>query len=207
MAFTHAPLEAAELGPVAGKFVGAEAPAKMRKMVAAGLAPLPPRDMLVALYQLWTANDELSDVAGKTIEGLPAPVLDGALADPKLPPGVLDLLGRKLARNEAVLSKVVRHARVDDETLIGVARVCPESICDVLADNETRWLACPAIVTSLYNNRHCRMSVVHRMIELAERQRVELTLPAMEEIRQALAESGPVDESRDQMFAEVHHTE
>jgi hypothetical protein len=179
----------------------------MRKMVAAGLAPLPPRDMLVALYQLWTGNDEHSDVAGKTIEGLPAPVLDGALADAKLPPGVLDLLGRKLARNEAVLTKVVRHPRVDDETLIGVARVCPESVCDVLADNETRWLACPAIVTSLYNNRHCRMSVVHRMIELAERQKVELQLPAMDEIRQALAESGPVDESRDKMFAEVHRTE
>jgi hypothetical protein len=207
MAFAHAPLEAAELGPVAGKFVGDEAPAKMRKMVAAGLAPLPPRDMLVALYQLWTANDEFSDVAGKTIEGLPAPVLDGALADNKLPPGVLDLLGRKYARNEAVLTKVVRHARVDDETLIGVARVCPESVCDVLADNETRWLACPAIVTSLYNNRHCRMSVVHRMIELAERQSVELQLPAMDEIRIALADSGPVDPSRDKMFSEVHTTE
>lgn len=207
MAFAHAPLEAAELGPVAAKFVGAEAPPKMRKMVAAGLAPLPPRDMLVALYQLWTSNDEHSEIAGKTIEGLPAAVLDGALADAKLPPGVLDLLGRKYARNEAVLTKVVRHARVDDETLIGVARVCPEPVCDVLADNETRWLACPAIVTSLYNNRHCRMSVVHRMIELAERQRVELTLPAMDEIRQALADSGPVDESRDRMFAEVHHTQ
>jgi hypothetical protein len=196
MAFAHAPLEATELGPVAGKFVGAEAPPKMRKMAAAGLAPLPPRDMLVALYQLWATNDEHADVAGKTVEGLPAAVLDGALADSKLPPGVLDLLGRKFARNDVVLTKVVRHARVDDETLIGVARVCPESVCDVLADNETRWLACPAIVTSLYNNRHARMSVIHRMIELAERQRVELTLPAMDEIRQALAESGPVDESR-----------
>ncbi|MFO7567485.1 MAG: hypothetical protein R6X02_32880 [Enhygromyxa sp.] len=207
MAFAHAPLEAAELGAIAGKFVGAEAPAKMRKMVAAGLAPLPPRDMLVALYQLWAANDESSDQAGKTVEGLPAAVLDGALADPKLPPGALDLLGRKYARNEAVLGKVIRHPRVDDETLIGVARVCPESICDMLADNETRWLACPAIVTSLYNNRHCRMSVVHRMIELAERQGVELQLPAMEEIRQALADSGPVDESRDRLFSEIHQTE
>ncbi|HLT40671.1 MAG TPA: hypothetical protein VK034_30545 [Enhygromyxa sp.] len=207
MAFAHAALEPAELGPVAGKFVGAEAPAKMRKMAAAGLAPLPPRDMLVALYQLWTANDETSDQAGKTVEGLPAAVLDGALADARLPPGVLDLLGRKHARNEAVLSKVVRHPGVHDQTLIGVARVCPESICDVLADNETRWLACPAIVTSLYNNRHCRMSVVHRMIELAERQEVELQLPAMDEIRQALADSGPVDESRDRMFSEVHETD
>src|SRR5690606_15959943 len=152
----------------ASKFVGDDVPDatrnKLRKMVATGLAPLPPRDMLVALYQLWTANDEHSDQAGKTVEGLPAPVLDGALADKHLPPGVLDLLGRKLARNEAALAKIVRHPKVDDETLIGIGRVCPESVCDILADNETRWLARPAIVTSLYNNRHCRMSVVHRMI-------------------------------------------
>jgi hypothetical protein len=207
MAFAHATLEAAQLGPVAGKFVGDAAPAKMRKMVAAGLAPLPPRDMLVALYQLWVSNDEHSDTAGKTVEGLPDAVLDGALVDKALPPGVLDLLGRKYARNEKVLTAVVRHANVDDETLAGVARVCPEKICDILADNETRWLACPAIVSGLYQNRHCRMSVVHRMIELAEREGVELGLPAMDEIRVALAESGPVDESRDEMFKQVHTTE
>ena len=207
MAFAHAPLEAAALGPVAGKFVGADAPPKLRKMVAAGLAPLPPRDMLVALYQLWVSNDESSDLAAKTVEGLPAAVLDGGLADSRLPPGVLDLLGRKLARNEATLAKVVRHPGVDDQTLIAIGRVCPEPICDILADNETRWLGCPAIVTSLYNNRHCRMSVIHRMLELAERQGVELELPAMDEIRQALAESGPVDAGRDGLFSAVLRTE
>jgi hypothetical protein len=206
MAFAHAPLDAGLLGPAVGKFVNHEAPPKIRQMAAAGLAPLTPRDMLLALYQLWVDNGEESEQAGKTVEGLPASVLDGALADRKMPAGVLDLLGRKFARDEKVLSKVVRHANVDDETLIGVARVCPETICDVLADNETRWLGCPAIVGSLYQNRHCRMSVVHRMIELAEREGVDLPLPSMDEIRIALAESGPVDESRDEMFKHVHST-
>jgi hypothetical protein len=204
MAFAHAPLDAGQLGPVVGKFAGEDSPPKIRKMAAAGLAPLPPRDMLLALYQLWVDNGEESELAGKTVEGLPAAVLDGALADRALHPGILDLLGRKFARSEKVLSQVVRHANVDDETLIGVARVCPEPVCDMLADNETRWLGCPAIVGSLYQNRHCRMSVVHRMIELAEREGVDLPLPAMDEIRIALAESGPVDESRDEMFKKVH---
>jgi hypothetical protein len=204
MAFAHAPLDAGLLGPVVGKFAGPDSPQKIRKMAAAGLAPLPPRDMLLALYQLWVDNGEESELAGKTVEGLPASVLDGALADRQLHPGIIDLLGRKFARNEKVLAQVVRHANVDDETLIGVARVCPEPVCDMLADNETRWLGCPAIVGSLYQNRHCRMSVVHRMIELAERQGVDLPLPAMDEIRIALAESGPVDESRDEMFKQVH---
>jgi hypothetical protein len=179
----------------------------MRKMVAAGLAPLPPRDLLVALYQLWVDGGEHADKAGKTIEGLPPPVLEGALGDRNLPPGVLDLLGRKLARNDKALEAIVRHPKVDDETLVGIGRVCPEGICDVLAANETRWLATPAIVGSLYQNRNCRMSVIHRMIELAVRQGVELGLPAMEEIRAALAESGPVDESRDTIFKAVNSTE
>ena len=207
MAFDHALLDSASLGPVAGKFVGEGASAKMRKMVAGGLAPLPPRDMLVALYQIWAANDEDSNTAAKTVEGLPKPVLDGALGDASLPPGVLDLLGRKFARKQAVLAKIVRHAKADNETLVAIARVCPEGICDILAENQTRWLGCPAIVGSLYQNRHCRMSVIHRMIELAEREGVDLPLPAMEEIRVALAQSGPVDESRDAMFKKVHATE
>lgn len=206
MAFAHAALTAEVLGPAA-KFVGDDAAPPMRKMVAAGLAPLPPRDLLVALYQLWVDGGEHADKAGKTIEGLPPPILDGALGDRNLPPGVLDLLGRKLARNDKALEAIVRHPKVDDETLIGIGRVCPEGICDVLAANETRWLATPAIVASLYHNRNCRMSVIHRMIELAIRQGVELGLPAMEEIRAALAESGPVDESRDHIFKEVNSTE
>lgn len=206
MAFAHAALPAEVLGPAA-KFVGPDAAPPMRKMVAAGLAPLPPRDLLVALYQLWVDGGEHADKAAKTIEGLPPPILDGALGDRNLPPGVLDLLGRKLARNEKALEAIVRHPKVDDETLIGIGRVCPESICDVLAANETRWLGTPAIVASLYQNRNCRMSVIHRMIELAIRQGVELGLPAMDEIRAALAESGPVDESRDQIFKDVNTTE
>lgn len=207
MAFAHAPLAADVLGPTVGKFIWDQAPPPMRKMAASGLAPLPPRDMLVALYQLWVDGGDMSDRAGKTVEGLPPPVLEGALADRTLPPGVLDLLGRKLARNDKVLEKVVTHPNVDDETLIGIARVCPEGICDMLATNETRWLAKPAIVGSLYQNRHCRMSVIHRMIELAERQGVDLGLPAMEEIRAALADSGPVDESRDEAFKQVNSTD
>jgi hypothetical protein len=207
MAFAHASLAADVLGPAVAKFVGDQAQPPMREMAASGLAPLPPRDLLVALYQLWVDGGDLSDRAGKTVEGLPPPVLDGALADRTLPAGVLDLLGRKLARNDRVLELVVRHANVDDETLVGIARVCPEGICDVLAANETRWLAKPTIVAGLYQNRNCRMSVIHRMIELAERQDVDLGLPAMEEIRAALRESGPVDESRDEVFKQVNSTE
>jgi len=202
--FQHRALEEAELGPAVWRVVGDNAPAPLRGMVARGLAPLPPRDMLVALYQLWVTNDpDLAAVAAKTVEGLPRPILFGALDDAKLPPGVLDFLGRKLPSHADVLDRVIRHRNVDDGTLSGIARVCPESVCDVLADNQERWLACPAIVESLYQNPNCRMSVIHRVLELAVRENIDVRLPNMDEIRQALLEGSPAEPEGDAVFKDA----
>lgn len=202
MAFAHTPLDEATLGPAAAKLVGPAAPAPMRGMVAQGLAPLPPRDLLTALYQLWVTNDpEHGETAGRTVAKLPPPVLDGALADPNLPPGVLDLLARKLLDAPQWLEKIVRHPNVDDETLAAVARVASEEVCEIIAENQVRWLAAPKIVEALYHNPKCRMSTVHRVLELAVREGVELRLPNLDEIRQALAEEdGAPDPERDDVF-------
>ncbi|MBC8073872.1 MAG: hypothetical protein IAG13_36475 [Deltaproteobacteria bacterium] len=204
MVFAHRPLEQDEAGPGAWRVIGPDAPAPLRGMVARGLAPLPPRDLLVALYQIWVSNDpDLAPVSAKTIEGLPMQILGGALDDVTLPGAVLDLLGRRLPRNAEVLERVVRHRRVDDETLSSIARVCPETVCDVISDNQERWLRHPKIVEALYQNPHCRMSVIHRMLELAVRENVDVRLPNMDEIRQALLEGSTVDESRDAVFKQV----
>ena len=124
MAFEHAPLTEADLGPIAARMVGESAPPKMRKLVAQGAAPLPPRDMLVALYQIWVTEPatDTGELAGRTITTLPDATLTGALNNPRLPAGVLDLLGRKLLRNAEVLDAVVRHANIDDESIAGIAR-------------------------------------------------------------------------------------
>ncbi len=203
MAYTHEALSEAELGPGVWKVVGPNAPAPLRAMVAKGLAPLPPRDLVVALYHFWCINDpDHAEAAGKTILGLPRPVLNGAFGDPTLPSGALDFLGRKLIKAGEMLEKVVRHPNVDDETLAGVARVCPEQVCDTLAENQQRWLQFPKIVESLYQNPKCRMSVVHRMLELAVREGVDVRLPNMDEIKQAMAEEGAAsaDPERDVLF-------
>lgn len=201
MAFAHRPLSEQELGPAAAKIVGEDAAAPMQLMAARGLAPLPPRDLVMVLYQFWAANrPKLGEEAAKTVAGLPDGVLAGALGDKNLPAGVLDFIARKLATKDKVLEQVVRHPKVDDETLVGMARICPEGITDLLAENQQRWLGCPAIVESLYQNPNCRMSVVHRMLELAVRQGVDLKLPNMEEIKMALGDGAAPDESRDSVF-------
>ena len=193
MSFAHAPLSDQELGPAVLRMVGPDAAKPMRVMAARGLAPLPPRDLVVAIYQLWVLNEQpLAEEAAKTIESLPTGVLVGALGDGRMQPGVLDFLGRKLVRKEDVLERIVRHPNVANETLAGVARLCPESICNVLAENQQRWLKYPAIVESLYQNPNCRMSVAHHMLELAVRQGVELKLPNIEEIKLALGDIGKI---------------
>jgi hypothetical protein len=202
MAFEHRALEVEELGPAVWKVCKPDAPAPLRGMVARGLAPLGPRDLVVALYQLWVTNDpELAEVAAKSVSGLPPNILSGALDDKQLPAGALDFLGRKLPQNVEVLERVVQHPAVDDQTLAGLARICPERIADILAENQERWLRCPAIVENLYQNPHCRMSVVQRMLELAVRQGVELALPNIEEIKIALGEEqADPDPERDELF-------
>jgi len=189
MAYEHRALSQQEMGPGAWKMVGPDAPPPMRQMVAGGMAPLPPRDLLVALYHLWLDDPTgLGEQAAKTLVGLPAGIIGGALGEPTLPSGVLDFVARRMARKEDVLEMVVRHPAVDDETLNAVSRACPEGICDILAENQQRWLSFPAIVESLYQNPNCRMSVAQRMIELALRQGVDLKLPNIEEIKIALGD-------------------
>lgn len=211
MAFEHVPLSEPELGPAVWKVVRPEAPAPLQGMVARGLAPLPPRDLVTALYQLWVTNvPDLAELAAKTVVGLPPKILGGALADPTLPPGALDFVGRKLPREIGALEAVVRHPHVHDQTLVGLARVCPEGICDLLAENQDRWLRCPAIVESLYQNPSCRMSVAQRMLELAVREGLELKLPNFEEIKQAIFAgnedgSEPESEADDEQFRQVVH--
>ncbi len=204
MAFAHAPLPDDVLGDAVLRVIGPSAPPPLRMMAARGLAPLPPRDMLVALYQLWVQTEDRlhSEAAASAVEQLPANVILGTLSDTTLPPGLLDLISRKHIRSEQVLEKLVRHVGVDDETLSGVARICPESICDILAENQVRWLKHPQIAENLYFNRACRMSTINRVIELADREGIELKIPMFDEIKQAVRHDG-VDPERDKMVGRL----
>jgi len=208
MAYEHAPLTESELGPAVWKTVRPDAPVALQGMVARGLAPLPPRDLLVALYQLWVTDvPELAEQAAKTVTTLPPKLLGVALSDPQIPAGVLDFVTRKLPREIGALEAVLRHPRVHDQTLVGLGRVCPEAICDLLSENQERWLRCPAIVEALYQNPSCRMSVAQRMIELAVREGLDLKLPNIEEIKQAIFAGSEEPRAADEAAADVDDDE
>jgi len=203
MAYPHRPLTDAMLGPLAAKFAGERANDASRMMLARGLVPLPPDALLGGLYHVWVNADwEGSPVAEKSLSKLPETTILGALNQRTLDGGIIDLIARKFGRNRTVLEKVVLHSNVHDETLVGISRSCPDSICDMIAENQERWMKCPEIVVGLYNNPGCRMSVIHRVLEFAHRNEIDVKLPMMEEIKAAIiGEPGP-DPERDALFAD-----
>lgn len=183
------------------KFAGSKANDASRLMLARGLVPLPPDALLTGIYHLWANTEwEASPVAEKTLSGLPTATLLGALGKRGLPPGVVDLIARKFGRNSEVLEKVTLHPEVDDETLVGLSRRCPAVICELLANNQERWMRCPEIIVGLYNNPDCKMSVVHRALEFARRNDIDIRLPMMEEIKVAMDETDGPDPERDAAF-------
>lgn len=198
MAITHAALDLSTLSPGANKLVGEGANAGARKMVAQGLAPLPPRDLGLALYQLWTSDiDGLGNQAKKTVEKLPDNILLGMFDAADLPAEVIDWLARRRISDSTVLGRVLEHPQSDDETWAAMASVGPEEICERIANNQERWTQAPAIVAALYENPNCRQSLIHRVLEFAVRMDLDVPIPMMDEIRKAMGDSA-IDPSRDE---------
>jgi hypothetical protein len=192
------------LSPIARKILDPSSPAPLRQMAAKGVAPgLKPGDALAVLTVLSTSDDAaLAETAKATLDKLPAPLLNGALGGP-LPPGVLAVIGPRYAQNAAIAEKILAHPSVAPETVAEMAARSNEAVSELVATNEQRLLAHPAIIEKLYMNKATRMSTADRILELAVRNEVELHgIPAykeaaaaigMELIAEASAEPTPDD--------------
>ncbi len=172
------------------------APLPLRTLAAKGAAPgLKPSDALHVLVALadpsnagagasTTEWSELAMLAQSTLRAPPAPLVKAALSGP-LHPTVLDALAD--ADSFELVSEVVRHANVGDDTLIRLARTGSERLTELLATNEARLLKTPVLIEALYKNVKTRMSTADRIVELAIRNGLELEgIAAFREVVQAL---------------------
>ncbi|MCU0660807.1 MAG: hypothetical protein MUC50_00605 [Myxococcota bacterium] len=193
------PVTFADLSPQLSKILSPGAPAPIKLMAADGMAPLPTGDLLIALYALaYDADEKVSHKARATVGNLPESVLGGAL-EQVTRQEVLDGLAPLLAGRPTMLHKVLLNKSLADETAVMIARSCnSEDTLEMIAANETRMLACPAIIEALYHNKKARMSTVDRAVELAVRAGIELLgIPSFEQIKAALtggtapSEAGP----------------
>jgi hypothetical protein len=192
MSLELTPLET--LAPTVERAVGPKAPAPLRLMAARGLAPLPPADLAVALYQLSFADDEtVKSAAFKTAAELPDKILLGALGE-ALDARVLDFFARRVFAKPPLLERVLLNRATSDETFRHLATLVDEAGLEFIAKNEERLLRHPPIIAALYLNPKTRMSTAQRALELAVRNNVRVEgIPAFDEAVRAIQQSGAPD--------------
>jgi hypothetical protein len=204
------PIDVATLAPPVRKILDPATPVPMRQMAAKGIAPgLRPGDALTVVALLAESTEEaLAAAARATLDKLPAPLLNGALAG-DLPPGVLAALAPRYAKSPDIAQKILAHAAMPPEAVAEVASIASEAVAELIATNEQRLLAHPVIIEKLYMNKQTRMSTADRMLELAVRNNIELKgIPAYKEAAAAIgqeliAEPSPEPTPDDLLFRET----
>lgn len=205
------PIDIARLPAVARAVLEQSAPAAARQMAAKGVVPgLRPADALAVVALLGESDDEPIAAAAKaTLDDVPAVLLSGALSSSDLAPGLLALLAPKYARDAAAMVKMLAHKSMPLDTVAEVAALASEAVAELVAVNEERLLAHPAIIEKLYMNQATRMSTADRVLELAVRHKLELSgIPAFKEAAAAIgqelvAEASPEPTPDDLLFAET----
>lgn len=187
MALQHTPLAPEALSPAVTRATGPSAPGPARMMAAKGLAPLPPGDLVTAIYQLCLDPEEPVAVAArKTATTLPDKILAAALDDP-LDARVLDFFAQAVVERGALVEKILLNHATADETFVELAGRVGERELEIIAGNQIRVLRCPAIIEAMYFNRAARMSTVDRLVELAVRNGLTLArVPHFEAIARSI---------------------
>jgi hypothetical protein len=204
------PVDVEKLPAPARRILDPATPAPMKQMAAKGVVPgLKPAEAVTVVALLAESADEsLADAARATLDKLPAPLLNGALAG-DLPGGVLALLAPRYARNAIIMEKMLAHPAMPPEAVAEVAALADEPVAELVATNEQRLLAHPGIIEKLYMNKSTRMSTADRILELAVRNSIELKgIPAYKEAAVAIgmeliAEPSPEPTPDDVLFQET----
>lgn len=193
----------------AQKALAADAPRPLRLLAARGVVPgLKPHEIVQVVSVLSRdADPELSTTAETSLKALPRPILEGALAA-DLPGSVIDALGRAYLNQHEVLERLLRMPRIQGLTLQFLAQGADEKSGELIATNEQLMLANPEVIEKLYMNKRVRMSTADRLVELAVRHDVELSIPAYKEAALAIKNeliSEPTEEPSydDVLFSEA----
>lgn len=204
------PVDVTKLPQAALKILAPEAPPGLKQMAAKGVMPgMKPGEVVTVVVLLAHGADQAAaKTAQATLANLPAPVLTGALGY-TLEPAVIAELAERYASRADVMEALLAMPSIANETVEAVAGHCSELVAELIAVNEQRLLEHPAIIERLYMNPATRMSTADRIIELAVRNKLELTnIPAYREVaiaigQELIAEPSPEPTPDDVLFRET----
>ncbi|MDB4998740.1 MAG: hypothetical protein JWM74_6172 [Myxococcaceae bacterium] len=226
LAYLPAKIDLGILPAPARRLLDAKTPAPLRQMAAKGISPgLKPHESLAVIVLLANPAIILADAAAAgavgpadleaasataraTLEKLPAALLQGAL-NPSLLPWVIDALVPLFARDAAVMERILALPQISFETVAHAATLASEAVAELIATNEQKMLEHPPIIEAIYMNKATRMSTADRVLELAVRNKLELTgIPAYREaaaaiINELIAEPQPEPTFDDILYVET----
>lgn len=152
--------------PAVMRFVGPEVSREAKLLAARGTLPLPPKDLVAALFFLTREPDsEIAQSAEKSLLGMPAGVLKGIVSDTGTPPLILDFVARKLPPDSELQEVIALNRATDDETIIYQARLPNKRVVDIISANQLRILRTPKIVDALSENVLTGAAVIDRVLK------------------------------------------
>jgi hypothetical protein len=173
-------------------------------MAARGVLPgLKPGDIVTVVALLAAGSDTaIAETARCTLTKLPAPVLAGALtAD--LPGTVTEQLAEAQPQNPDVVLGLLGMRRTTPVALERLAVLADERSGEIIATNEELMLKNPSVIEKLYMNKAVRMSTADRLVELAVRNGIELSIPAFKEAAAAIKNELIAEPSEEPTFDDV----
>ena len=176
-----------QLPATAQKILGPTAPKPAKMMAAKGIVPgLKPGDIVTVLALLVSDEDaKIAEGAAATLGNLPPPILNGALAA-SLPGFVTEHFARAYSGNHEVIEQLLRQPSITLAALERLAEAADEKAGELIATNEALMLKHPSVIEKLYMNERVRMSTADRLLELAVRNGIELSIPAYKEAAAAI---------------------
>ena len=160
---------AAELSPAHRKALDPASPMPARMMAARGMAPLPPREMVMVLAGLTLdAEPALADAAKASLAKLPDKIYDTALAA-TLPAAALPPIAAALAGRDGPLEKLVLARGTPDAVVAQVAQQASEKVAEIIASDQERLLRSHDLVGALRTNPQLLRSSLDRVFDFLVR--------------------------------------
>jgi len=140
-----------KVSPEVAQIVGPGAPREAQLAAARGALPLSGGELLMVLCFLCASPDpEVKGEAVRALRTLPLGVLQPVLDDPELHPRLLELLARVRLTDLPLMTRIIAHPAVTDETLQFLAGRADGAVLEKLAGQTERLT--PTLIAAIVAN-------------------------------------------------------
>ncbi len=186
------------------RFAGPDVKKDAKMTAARGMLPLPPGDLAQVLFALTREEDEqLSQTATQSLVKMPANIIKNIATDKNTHPLVLDFLARHQEAGNKIQEDIALNPSTHDETIVYQASIGKKEVVDIISQNQSRILRCPAIVDELADNPYMGHAQLERILNFVEMEENRSSRKKKKDKPEAEAEEGEGSEEIEEEEIEV----